>query len=137
MLRLQQTDDGDLQLPIVLVDGVESVKSALYNLFSTQAQDQRETTGDGVVEIIQGEWPFDKSHGLRWRGVVLRKFFSPDETRAIIAATANRVPEVEEVTSSQVTLTIDSVNRQVNITLQNVRLTSGETISEISITVAS
>lgn len=117
------------------MDGVESVKAALYNLFSTQAQDEQQATSDGVVEIIQGEWPFNKSHGMRWRGAVLRKYFSPDDTRAIVAATANRVPEVQTVSPSQVELAFNE-DRRVLITLRNVRLTSGETVSAIEVSVS-
>lgn len=136
MQRLKQTEDGDLQLPIFLVDGVASVQAAAYNLFSTQAQDEREGTSDGVTETIKGEWPFDRSHGMRWRGVVLRKYFSSEDTRALTADTLNQIPEVLTVSPSQVTLEFLFDPRQVNITVSDVRLTNGEMIPTLALSVA-
>ena len=101
----------------VLVDGIDSAATALRATFSTQA----------------GEWPFDKTFGMRWRGPVLEKYFNPAATRSECATVANTVSDIEPVVGSQITIDTltNSAARQVNITIEGV--TVGEEQTDLTI----
>jgi hypothetical protein len=107
MLRVFLTDANDLPPGGPrLVTGIDSAAVALQAVFGTQ----------------QGEWPFDFTFGCPWRGEILQKFFDPGATRSIMANTANTVPDIQPVVSSQVSLdtTTQAAARQVNITISDV-----------------
>lgn len=86
--------------------GLASAATALQAVFGTQ----------------QGEWPFNKTFGCPWRNEILQKFFDPGATRSIMASTANTVPDIEPVASTQITLdtTTQAEWRQVDITIADV-----------------
>lgn len=101
--------DADNDLPPggpVLASGSESARTALQAVFGTQ----------------QGEWGFDKLFGTPWRPAILRKFFDAAATRAIMANTANTVPDIEPVVGAQVLIdtTSQAAARQVDITIEDV-----------------
>jgi hypothetical protein len=122
MLRVLLDENNDLPPGgPVLVDGIDSVATGMRAEFSTQA----------------GEWPYDFTFGLQWRGAILQKFFDPAATRSLIAAKANTfLPEIDAVSGAQVDIdtTTFAAERQVVITLSDVRV-NGEQI-DISFTAA-
>lgn len=107
MLRVILDDNNDI--PVggpVLGTGIDSAASAIRSVLSTQA----------------GEWPYDLTFGVMWRGAVFGKFFDAAATRSLLAATVNTVPDIEPITAAQIT--IDTVSladaRQANITIDDV-----------------
>lgn len=108
MLRVILDNDNDLPPGgPVLAAGMDSAATAIRAELSTQA----------------GEWPFDKADfGMRWRGIVLVKYFDAAATQAWIAATVNRVPDINRVTSTQIAIdtTTGAVARQATITINDV-----------------
>lgn len=108
MLRVLLDDDNDFPPGGPrLVDGVDSVASALRAELSVQA----------------GEWPYDKTFGVDWRNEILQKFFAPAASSALLATTINGlVPEIEPVSGAQIEIDTASQAdaRQVTITVSDV-----------------
>lgn len=107
MLRVILDENNDI--PIggpVLASGMDSAASALRAEFSTQT----------------GEWPYDKTFGCPYRGAIFGKFFDSAATNSIVAAVANKTPDIEPVTGNQITIdtTTNAAARQVDITINNV-----------------
>lgn len=80
------------------------------------------TALQAVFGTQQGEWPFDFTFGCLWRNEILQKFFDPAATRSLMASTANTVPDIEPVASTQITIdtTTNAASRQVDITISDV-----------------
>lgn len=109
MLRVILDDDNDLPAGgPKLGNGIESARTALQAVFSVQA----------------GEWPYNLVFGMRWRQEVFGKYFNASTTQQLVALTANTVPDIEPVTSSQITIdtTTYADVRQANITIDPVYL---------------
>ena len=107
MLRVLLDENNDL--PIggpVLASGMDSAATAIQAVLSTQ----------------QGEWPFDLTFGVAWRGAVLGKFFDPADTASLVAASINTVTDIEPVTAAQINIdtTTQADVRQANITVDDV-----------------
>jgi hypothetical protein len=107
VLRVILDENNDI--PIggpTLASGVDSAASSLRAEFSTQT----------------GEWPFDKTFGCPWRNAIFGKFFDSASTTSIIAAVANKTPDIAAVTANQITLdtVTNAAARQVDITIRNV-----------------
>ena len=69
-----------------------------------------------------GEWPYDFTFGTPWRQEVFGKYFDATTTAQIMANVANTVPDIEPVTSNDITIdTLTQADaRQVNITIDPV-----------------
>lgn len=116
-LALKQTADGSLDLSgggPRLVSGAEALQAAMFNRLSTQA----------------GEWVYDKTYGVPWREVVLRRYFSAGETAGILAATASLATNAARVSATQVDLTTNSVTRRVEIRVRGVRVRGSDLENE-------
>lgn len=124
MLRVQLDANNDLpEGGPKLVTGVDSVATALQAVFGTQ----------------QGEWAFDFTFGCPWRDAILLKFFDPGTTRSIMARITNGlVPEIEPVIGSQIEIdtTSQAANRQVNITINDVRVNGQQLTLALTTTTA-
>ena len=80
-----------------------------------------------------GEWPYNLTFGTPWRDEVFGKYFDSTTTAQIVASVANTVPDIEPVTSNQITIdTLTQADaRQVNITIDSVQV--GNTTGSVTI----